>query len=258
MSLSLVSLKRHLSRLATRAARQCGGENFGDTSGVHASLSNETTRWLEQNQRERMDATVNLFDDKRRRFHLDRYRFATKCVREKRVLDCASGTGYGLRVLREDGNASEVIGIEIDKATVEYASKRHGVKGTRLICASGDCLPIPDGFVDVVTSFETIEHVPDDAALVSEFHRVLCRGGLLIISTPNQWPVAVSPFHLREYDRFSFVKALERWFECTELYNQNSGTTSPYNHDQPAGIVETTPENESLAECYIAVCRRRS
>jgi len=204
-----------------------------------------------------MDASVELFDEKRRKFHLDRYRFAAQRVHEKRVLDCASGTGYGGRILREEGDASAVIGIEIDKKAVEYANKKHAVERTSFICASGGHMPIPDGFVDIVTSFETVEHVPDDAALIAEFHRVLRPRGLLIISTPNQWPVAVSPFHVREYDRSSFMKALETWFECINLYNQNSGTDSPYNHDQSAGIIETTPENAPLAECYIAVCRRK-
>lgn len=115
-----------------------------------------------------------------------------------------------------------------------------------------------DEFVDVVTSFETLEHVSDDVSLVREFHRVLRPQGVLIISTPNQWPVAVSPFHRREYNRASFLKVLTPWFECVELYNQNSGTNSPYNHNQPAGIVETTAQNDLFAECYIAVCRRKS
>ena len=119
-------------------------------------------------------------------------------------------------------------------------------------------MPLPNGCVDVITSFETVEHVPDDEALILEFRRVLRSEGLLFISTPNQWPVEVSPFHLREYDKDSFLSVLSRGFECVELYNQNSGSQTPYNHNQAAGIVPTTPENEHLAECYLAVCRRRA
>lgn len=219
--------------------------------------ADETNRWLYVNRQERMDATVDIFENTRREFHLDRYCFAAKRVHGKRVLDCASGTGYGVRLLTEKGRTDTVIGIDVDVNAVAYAVKKHHIKGTVFLCASGDRMPLPNACVDVITCFETIEHVPDDAALVSELHRVLTPGGLLIISTPNQWSAAVSPFHLREYDRRSFMRALEPWFECIELYNQNSGTGSPYNHGQPPGIIETRPENESLAECYIAVCRRK-
>lgn len=220
--------------------------------------ANEANRWLYQNRLERMDATLPIFDETRREFHLDRYRFAAERVKGKQVLDCACGTGYGVRVLREIGGAESVVGVDIENQAIQYACQKHRVDSTIFICSSGDRLPLSDNSIDIITSFETIEHVPDDKALVEEFYRVLRADGSLIISTPNQWPLAVSPFHLREYDRNTFMKALEARFECIELYNQNSGTDTPYNHNQPAGIVETTPENELLAECYIAVCRHRS
>jgi lipopolysaccharide transport system ATP-binding protein len=219
-------------------------------------LSDETQRWLDANRLERMDATVGIFDEKRREFHLDRYRFAAARVRGMRVLDCACGTGYGARLLREQGIAAQVIGIDVDQKTVEYARREHGVGLSAFICSSGDRLPLPDACVDAITSFETIEHVLDDVALVYEFYRVLRPGGLLIISTPNQWPLATAPFHVREYDRTSFIELLESRFECLELYNQNSGSDTPHNHDQPRGIVATTTSNKDSAECYIAICRR--
>lgn len=219
--------------------------------------ADDTNRWLYQNRLERMDATLDIFDQTRRQFHLDRYRFAARRVQEKRVLDCASGTGYGTRMLREAGGAASVVGVDIERKAIEYANKNHRVDATSFICSSGDCLALPNASVEVVTSFETLEHVPDDVALVKEFHRVLRPDGVLIISTPNQWPLADTPHHVREYDRVSFVKALDEKFACVELYNQNSGSDTPLNRDQPAGIVSTTPENENLAECYLAVCRRR-
>lgn len=219
--------------------------------------ADDTNRWLYQNRLERMDATLDIFDQTRRQFHLDRYRFAAQRVQKKRVLDCASGTGYGTRMLREAGGAASVVGVDIERKAIEYANKNHRVDATSFICSSGDCLALPNASVDVVTSFETIEHVPDDVALVKEFQRVLKRDGVLIISTPNQWPLADTPYHVREYDRASFINVLDKRFACEELYNQNSGSDTPLNRGQPAGIVSTTPENEHLAECYLAVCRRR-
>jgi ubiquinone/menaquinone biosynthesis C-methylase UbiE len=205
-----------------------------------------------------MDATLDIFDAKRREFHLDRYRFAAERVKGKQVLDCACGTGYGVRVLREIGGAARVVGVDIDDEAIEYACQKHLIDSTAFVCSSGDSLPLSDNSIDIITSFETIEHVPDDIPLVEEFYRVLRNDGILIISTPNQWPLADAPHHVREYDRGSFLKVLERQFDCIKLYNQNSGSDTPLNHGQTRGIVATTADNEQLAECYIAVCRRKA
>jgi hypothetical protein len=93
--------------------------------------ADETHRWLYQNRLERMDATLDIFDEKRREFHLDRYRFACQRVAGKRVLDCATGTGYGVRLLREIGNAAEVVGVDIELRAIRYASKNHRVGATQ-------------------------------------------------------------------------------------------------------------------------------
>lgn len=219
--------------------------------------ADETHRWLYQNRLERMDATLTIFDEKRREFHLDRYRFASQRVAAKKVLDCATGTGYGARLLSEIGNANSVIGVDNDLKAIEYARRNHQIGSTCFICASADRLALPDGCFDIVVSFETIEHVPDDGALIAEFRRVLRPGGQLIISTPNQWPLADAPFHVREYDRQSFEAALAPGFDCLEMYNQNSGSETPLNRGQARGIVAISAANQHLAECFIAVCRRK-
>ena len=66
-----------------------------------------------------------------------------------------------------------------------------------------------------------------------------------------------APFHVREYDRKAFVELLELRFHCEQLFNQNSGSSTPFNHDQPRGIVATTSANQDLAECYIAVLSQK-
>jgi 2-polyprenyl-3-methyl-5-hydroxy-6-metoxy-1,4-benzoquinol methylase len=260
MNMPLASLKRRISRFATTMARRYGRLNCGmkaKSDGALVGLSAETTQWLEQNRLERMDATLDMFDEKRREFHLDRYRFTAARVQGQQVLDCACGTGYGVRLLREQGLAAQVIGVDVAAASIQYAWRHHGVDSALYLCASAERLPLADASVDVVTSFETLEHVPDDYALIEEFHRVLRPNGALIVSTPNQWPLADTPFHIREYDRASLVAVLASRFDCLELYNQNSGSDTPLNHGQARGIVATTLANEYLAECFVAVCRRK-
>ncbi len=46
-------------------------------------------------------------------------------------------------------------------------------------------LALDDASFDVVLSYETLEHVPDPKAFVSELSRVLKPGGTLVLTTPN-------------------------------------------------------------------------
>src|ERR1700694_3000057 len=46
-------------------------------------------------------------------------------------------------------------------------------------------LPYVDASIDIACSLEVVEHVEDQFAFARELHRILKRGGLAIISTPN-------------------------------------------------------------------------
>jgi len=217
-------------------------------------------KWLETNKVERMDALIvddNYTNESRREFHLDRYRFATGFVKGKKVMDIACGTGYGTRILLEEGYADKCIGVDIDKKAVLYAKKKHNVSGSDFICSSAENVPMNSEFADVIVSFETIEHVYGENLLIDEFYRLLKKDGLFIVSTPNSWPLSIAPFHTKEYDLDEFKRVLETKFEIESIYNQNSGTPWKYNHNEKRGIVVTTDENKNLAECFIAVCKKK-
>jgi len=150
-----------------------------------------------------------------------------------------------------------VAGFDIDELAIKYADKKHGIHGVRFRTASADDTREPSGFYDAVISFETIEHVADDVAMLDEFARILKPDGLLICSTPNAWPIDLSQHHLRTYDKKAICEVLGRNFSVVKIYNQNSGSDFYYNHGQPAGIVETDESNYLDAECYIIMCRRK-
>jgi len=221
------------------------------------ALRDERSRWLYANRAERMDASVSFFQEGRRHFHLERYRFAAQVVEGKQVADVACGTGYGTELLCAEGKAAGAVGVDIDAEAVDYAAAVHGRDEIRYVRASADRTGLPDESFDVVVSFETIEHVADDVTLLDEFSRLLKPGGTLVCSTPNQWPLEQGEHHVRVYDHTSFKNVLERCFAVESLYNQNSGMPgAPFNRGQAAGITATTPANAGLAECYIAVCRK--
>jgi len=44
---------------------------------------------------------------------------------------------------------------------------------------------IPNGSYDLITAIDILEHIPDDIAVMRNFHTALKKGGLLVISTPS-------------------------------------------------------------------------
>ena len=122
-----------------------------------------------------------LFPDDRRNFHLARYRFALKYAHNKVVADIASGTGYGAALL--GGAAKHVSGYDIDRDAVAYAKETYTADNVEFLVASGESTSHPSESIDLITSFETIEHVDSDHQLLSEFQRMLREGGRLVIKT---------------------------------------------------------------------------
>lgn len=159
------------------------------------------------------------------RQHLNRYRWALHTGLGSVVLDVACGTGYGSRLLANAGHPT--VSIDVDYQVLSSM-------GADLPRVSGSLerLPIRDGAVDAVVSFETLEHVYADRLAVSEYRRVLCGDGQLLLSTPNRLVSSphmrscddgkpTNPFHVREYSPEELYERLAREFSSVELYGQD-------------------------------------
>lgn len=172
--------------------------------------------------------------------HCHRYAFARRYVAGRRVLDAACGEGYGSALLA--GVAQSVVGVDIDAEVVAKAAARYGKPGKLSFEeASVARLPLPDASVDVVVSFETIEHLEaaDQPRTLAEFARVLAPGGILILSSPNRPEYSdarsyANPFHLHELDRDELAQLLlpqfsaQRWFRQrrylgSAIWNEDPG-----------------------------------
>ena len=117
--------------------------------------------------------------------HLHRYVFATRLAEGKRVLDLASGEGYGTNMLAM--KARSVVGVEIDGSAVQHARQKYKLDNLEFVAGSVTNIPIKEehGF-DLVVCFEAIEHIEDQQKLVAEAKRMLKPDGILVISTPNK------------------------------------------------------------------------
>ena len=155
--------------------------------------------------------------------HAARYVFALPFVENKIVLDIACGTGYGLAFLKR--NAKLVTGVDVDiEATRE--SKGEWDEKTSALLGDGLSLPFKDESFDVVTSFETLEHLSERGKFLSELKRVLRQDGLLVLSTPNANYTKPAngkpsnPFHIFEYTPEELRAELGTYFCLEQLLGQ--------------------------------------
>ena len=158
--------------------------------------------------------------------HCHRYAFARRFVGGRRVLDAACGEGYGSALLAD--TARNVIGVDIDPAVVAAASQRYGAcANLQFQAASVTKLPLADASIDVVVSFETIEHLEadDQPPMLDEFARVLAPDGILILSSPNRPEYSdarryANPFHRCELDRDELAARLDHAFPARFWFGQ--------------------------------------
>jgi ubiquinone/menaquinone biosynthesis C-methylase UbiE len=172
--------------------------------------------------------------------HWHRYAFACRFVAGKRVVDAACGEGYGAALLGRA--AASVVGVDIDAPTVDHASARYS-DGSRVRFVEGSCteLPLADASIDVVVSFETIEHLAeaDQPRMLAEFARVLVPGGIVVISSPNKRLYSdernyVNAFHLHELYRDDLARLLTPAFCARRWYHQRIATWSGIWAEEPA------------------------
>jgi 2-polyprenyl-3-methyl-5-hydroxy-6-metoxy-1,4-benzoquinol methylase len=186
-------------------------------------------------QRDATSAPVERFDPGRFRDelveaeHLVRYLWAAGAVSGREVLDAGCGTGYGSALLVERGGARRCLGVDIAEEAIAEARATHGGEGLEFEVADVTALGLPDASVDVVTCFETIEHVPGEAQrpLLAELSRVLRPGGMLLLSSPNreQYPPG-NPHHLRELTADELRALLLELFAHVQLVRQHNWLAS--------------------------------
>ncbi len=117
--------------------------------------------------------------------HVERYLFALKYCRDKKVLDAACGCGYGSNILSKEANT--VLGVDYSQEAIDYAKKYWIAENISFqrFDLNGDLTSLGD--FDVIVSFETIEHL--DIPIIEtcqKFYNALRVGGLLILSHPEK------------------------------------------------------------------------
>lgn len=156
--------------------------------------------------------------------HWHRYHFAARFAPGKEVADVACGEGYGSALLAR--HARYVTGIDASAEAVALASRRYGA-APNLAYREGRCesLPLDDASLDLLVSFETLEHLPDPRGFIGEAARVVRPDGLFMVSTPNKAVYTDASgyrnaFHPSEMYEDEFVQALRERFAAVALFAQ--------------------------------------
>jgi ubiquinone/menaquinone biosynthesis C-methylase UbiE len=125
-----------------------------------------------------------------------------------RILDIGCGTGKNVEAFSSLG---EVWGLDNSKEAIMFCKKR-GLKNLKL--GNLDKTGFKDGYFDVVTMLDVLEHLEDQDKALNEIKRILRPNGILIITVPafswlwSQWDVVLH--HKRRYSNNLLHKVVTR------------------------------------------------
>ncbi len=162
--------------------------------------------------------------------HWHRYHYVLPLVEGKRVLDVACGEGYGSALMSR--RAAEVCGVDLSAEAIAHGRSAYaGRANLQLVEAPCTSLPFASASFDVVVSFETIEHIREQAEFLDEIRRVLKSDGVLILSCPNKAEYSdkrgfTNEFHVRELYRPELEALLAPRFGHTRWLSQRNAFVS--------------------------------
>lgn len=155
--------------------------------------------------------------------HLHRYALSCNYVSGKTVLDIASGEGYGSNILSK--TATKVYGVDIDATTIANAKIKYQAENLEFLVGNTSEIPLETNSVDIVISFETIEHHEFHDEMMQEIKRVLRPEGVMIISTPDKLEYTDkrlfnNQYHIKELYKEEFQNLISNYFKDYQLLSQ--------------------------------------
>ena len=159
--------------------------------------------------------------------HLGRYHWARQVIEKipnKSIIDIACGSGFGSYMLAGNFPSSQVVGVDYDQRAVDLANNNYSLSNLKYAKGNmvtwkfegGDWDGKPLGEFDVITSFDTLEHILHREIALKNIITHLNKGGHLIISTPcSRGETKLKPgweHHKIEYNFDDLYDFLKRYF----------------------------------------------
>src|SRR5258705_522889 len=98
---------------------------------------------------------------------------------DQMLLDCGAGTGLFAKEMEARCRV-----LVLDNHEESLRMLRTRFRPEQILSLAGDQVPLPDGALNYVTALDVLEHVPDDAAVVRGFYRLLQPGGIAVVTVP--------------------------------------------------------------------------
>ncbi len=152
------------------------------------------------------------------------YRLATEYINKNdKLLDIACGNGYGLAYLSK--YVKYVIGADISSEVILRAKEKFKkIYNIQLHVEDVTNMTFKDNTFDIVTSFETIEHVNPELYLL-EIQRVLKSKGRFILSTPQNClgHIPINAEHNHEYSLEEIRDITSKYFRIQKIIGIKQG-----------------------------------
>jgi len=163
--------------------------------------------------------------------HESRYNWVLNAfdLADKVVLDSGCGSGYGTYLLA--GKAKAVYGIDYSPEAIKYAQSKYAALNLKFFVANACSRTevgkvIDDKPVDIVCSFDVIEHIERYFDYLANIRSVLKKDGTLVIGCPNRlqlfkWSRHWNPYHFQEFSPYQLEKVLSLYFKDVTLVAQD-------------------------------------
>jgi len=148
------------------------------------------------------------------------------------VLDVGCSTGHFLDALK--GLVKTRVGLELSKDEVAYIRNNLNFPVYNVPIAEAN---IKEGPFDLITCFQTLEHIDDPLSFLKELHKHLKPGGYLYLELPNLNDALLDVYDSKEYADFYFREPHVSYFTRSTLsrmlkkagFQGKIGTAQSYN-----------------------------
>ena len=100
----------------------------------------------------------------------------SKGRRDLRIIDCGCGTGHNIRLVLE--SYGHVVGFDLDEGGVAMSR----ALGAHVVRADAAHVPFASESFDIATSFDVMQCLEPDAAVVREMARLVRPGGAVVVT----------------------------------------------------------------------------
>lgn len=140
--------------------------------------------------------------------------FAKNGINSGRLLDVGCATGFFMNIAKKRG--FEVYGVEYS----DFAAEKGRQNGLDIKTGALEGSGYPDSYFDVITMLDVLEHVTSPKDVLKEANRILKKGGMLVVNTPDceslwsktlkgNWHLILPPEHIHYFSPETLSKYMK-------------------------------------------------